>query len=356
MPSDKSTYGVNSALYDPSSGFQIQDSWAGDVYNLGAKKVRFVIKASNGSVNIAKYQQLCGYYKSRGIQVVAVLNHETLARTPGSSTDDPNAAYDQGDNTNPYIRNFRALAATLAQTQNLGNAVDVFEIWNEPNNTGDPTGLDPIDAEKYGSLLYNAYNWVKAYNSNIQVITGGLLYHNLLPGGWDGTYVTNLYNSTGVQYWQSTHGAGQWPWDQLSIHLYHSTDQLCSGCLVDQAIQNTRSYQLNRYGTYDPSSPNYGQYDPRGIWVTEFGVPVRDPNDSTLLNTQATNLGQWFDKLDAYSYILAKFWFKHERYAREVQPGVYDYYLLTDFNADGTITTAQHKPSWNTYRSRTGGP
>ncbi|MCL4535462.1 MAG: hypothetical protein M1370_09935 [Bacteroidetes bacterium] len=336
-------YGVDSVAYDPSSGFQITANWADDVKHLGAPVVRFKIdsRPTDDSIEavLPTYLSLASLYRQRGILPFAVLTGETLR----TGYDERNAPLD-GSNNNAYIEAFSHRAARIAQF--LKGVVDVFETWNEPNNW-DPV-CPNLSSNHFGSMLYYSAHYIKhdpTINPDAKIISGGLFYHENLPGdgvtpGWDYIYLNGgqsgqggvctevgVYNSAGATFWHSTYGG--YPWDYLGVHPYHSPKTVAG-----PALDATRNYQLSKD-------------DPGDIWVSEFGVRL-DNNQPQ----QATELAEWYNLVLGRAYVGAAVWHKHEMFPKDDFVNAFG---LTNYNSDGTIDPSQHFDSWRTCQGRTGG-
>ena len=96
-----------------------------------------------------------------------------------------------------------------------GLVVKYFELWNEPDAGGSPSGGGWGDyGERYGEMLKAIYPVVKAANPNAQVVIGGLAYDFFTdrPGG-DGIFVRGFIDNVLAT------GAGD-SIDYMNVHYY----------------------------------------------------------------------------------------------------------------------------------------
>lgn len=68
-----------------------------------------------------------------------------------------------------------ALATFITEMLNaVGGNIDAIEVWNEPNVSREWTGTLPFNGEGYMQLMNPAYDAIRAYSSDIIVVSAGL--------------------------------------------------------------------------------------------------------------------------------------------------------------------------------------
>jgi hypothetical protein len=164
---------------------------------------------------------------------------------------------------------FGQFAADMA-TRYWGK-ISAFEIWNEPN-IASFAGGNP-DVTKYVTMFRTAYNWIKAVDGRIPVITGGtamapdaLLDPSKGPASW------NYWNISPLTFINGLYAAkaqGLIAFDAIAMHPYPVwTD----GSLLSDFQNESWSarYQIEHVRTTMVNGGDAG----KKIWFTEYGAPT----------------------------------------------------------------------------------
>jgi Glycosyl hydrolase catalytic core len=147
---------------------------------LGARWVR--IEWKQGISASTQANQIAAL-RAGGVRVMVLFDYaSTPGGSPGSSAGTSAwQSYESG-----FIQSLSSLAGTL------GNGVDAWEIWNEPDLAAQP-GYDPyVPPAIFGQMLQDAQAATKAHSS-APVVVGGLASGN--PG-----YLTQAKNAVGAVY------------------------------------------------------------------------------------------------------------------------------------------------------------
>jgi polysaccharide biosynthesis protein PslG len=199
--------------------------------------------------------------------------------------------------------------------------VDLFEIWNEPNNfVAWQPAPDPI---AYTADLVAAYAAIKTVDPSAFIISGGLA-----PGP---TYESNI-SPVGFLKEMYAHGA-KGSFDALGFHPYSypalpDAYETWSGW--SQMVQTNPSLRSLMTSNGDAGKP---------IWITEFGAPSRGPG-GVGDTAQATAFRQAIAQADKTTWIGAFYIYSWQDLGTD-STNVEDWFgLLT---ADGSP-----KPAYNT--------
>ena len=196
----------------------------------------------------AKYDFIVDQLTQAGIGIMARV--DTIPRWARPQTDD----FTKWDKGPPQdFNNYANFVATLA-TRYKGR-VGHFQVWNEPNLTGE-WGGKPISPEQYGLLLKFTYERVKAVNPAALIVTAGLAQTDDNP-------TTN--NMSELTFIQGLYDAGAQPYfDILSVMGYgigHSPE--------DRRVGADR-YNFSRLLlVHDIMARNGDAAKP--VWVSEYG-------------------------------------------------------------------------------------
>lgn len=164
---------------------------AAELKTLGARWARIEWKQW---VSAATQKGQIAALRSGGVRVLLIFDYaSTSVVSPGSSA--------SAAQWNSYVTQYVQELGSLAQS--LGNGVDGWEIWNEPDLAAQP-GYDPyVPPATYGKLLKDAQAAVKAHSS-APVIVGGLASGNA-------GYLTQAKNAVGGLF---ADGVGIHPYGQ----------------------------------------------------------------------------------------------------------------------------------------------
>ena len=216
---------------------------------LGATWSRMVaywpdIEPSPGKFDWSNTDRLVNGAKARGFRVdIILLGAPTWAGGNGLPGTPPNAA---------AFGNFAAAAA-----RHLGNRVDAYEIWNEPNLVNMFT---PVDPARYASLLRAAYPRIKAIDPSSTVLSGGLASTTALNLG--------AYTTPPVEFLRQMYAAGARGFvDAVADHPYtfpFTADRDPNA----RWAQTAQMYDIMR------ANGDGG----KKIWITEFGAPTGTGN------------------------------------------------------------------------------
>lgn len=192
----------------------------------------------------------------------------------------------QGDDAPPdnpqELANFLNLLFT--QTK-IGEVVDAIEIWNEPNlkREWNSTAL-PFSGEGYMRLFAPAYQAIKAYRSDIVVVTAGLA-----PTGTgsfsvdDRTYLSQMYAA----------GLGQYTDVAVGVHPYawgNPPDIRCCNAIPDRGWDDDPHFFFLDNLDAPREIMNANGHSSIQMWVTEFGyatwrdlsIGLPDPQENNL--------------------------------------------------------------------------
>lgn len=185
--------------------------------------------------------------RSHGIDVIGVLNDAPSWTDATMSSASARAAYAQ----------FASAAAS-----HLGDRVDHWEIYNEPNMKG-------ITPANYTAMLKGAYSAIKAVDSGDVVITGGLAASPQTSNGIYGAvdYLKGIYANGGEGYF-----------DAVGYHPY-------SYPLMPSASESWNGWQIMEDGIRGTMVAN-GDSDLQ-VWMTEFGAPTAGGSTAVSQATQA---------------------------------------------------------------------
>ncbi len=279
------------SLAKPSADALEGVGWVRFVFNTGN------IEANNINAGFNVYDSYISELVAKGIKVMLVINHQTYWGN-GSSN------WNQGD-FSAYARDFADKAAQISG--HYGSKVAAYEIWNEPDGTGEafahlePGQLSQL-VEKAGAAIHNN-------NPNAQVLVGGFV-------GGDGD-VNRYYNGLSAAAKQEANG--------VSSHPYGKEPSAGSNTLQ---------------GYIDSISGSTGA----PMWLTEFA------NSGT---SYAAAGGGTNDKEGAARYVKDFYSDLAEKYEGKVQAAIlFSWNDTQDVRDDGTrfgITDASGQPKEPLY-------
>ncbi|SNT01541.1 hypothetical protein [Rhodococcoides kyotonense] len=247
------------------AGREVGASWVRVVVNWAA------IETAPGVFDWSNTDRVVNAARAQGYSVLAV-----LAGTP---------AWAQGGIPSFLPGAVPADAGTYgafagAAATHLGDRVDTYEVWNEPNI---PSFFAPVDASRYVGLLRAAYPSIHAGDPGATVISAGLAT-TIDTGGWTVAPVTFL---------QQMYAAGAAGFmDAVALHPYTfpftvENDPNGQWTQVDQA-----------YGTMTANGDGG-----KKIWITELGAPTGNGPMSVSEDAQAAIIGSSLAKASQLPYV-----------------------------------------------------
>ncbi|MBD0291255.1 MAG: cellulase family glycosylhydrolase [Thermoleophilia bacterium] len=275
---------------------------------IGARSIRFdvpwaMVERTRGTYDWTRADRAVAAARARGLDVELV-----LAYSPGWANGGREDKYPPLD---AYFPDYARFAAECARRY-VPQGVKAFEIWNEPNLGGHFWKPAP-EPERYGRLLAQAYNAVKAVAP--QAVVLGMA----LSGAPNDA--TNLTPNT---FAKRAYAAGA-KLDALSVHPYVNS--------TDIAFE-WEGWQFGGTGSwFGPGSSVRQTMIDRGdgqkkIWITETGdwVPSRAAN----------SLRAQFSRWSTYSFAGPVFWYTY-------RDASIDPLSLTD-------STWNPRPAWYAFR------
>ena len=214
---------------------------------LGASWVRVVVnwsavEATPGVFDWGNTDRVVNAARAQGYSVLAVLagtpawaQGPVPSILPGAVPVDPNS-----------YGTFAGAAAA-----HLGDRVDSYEVWNEPNI---PTFFTPVDAARYVGLLRAAYPAIHAADPGATVLSAGLAT-TIDVGGWTVapvTYLEQMYASGAAGFM-----------DAVAMHPYTFP-------FTVENDPNGQWAQVDRAYATMIANGDGG----KKIWITELGAPT----------------------------------------------------------------------------------
>src|SRR5260221_4985124 len=257
-PKDK-LWGINIDPYNPTA-----NPSAAKLAGLGW--VRFVFHASSKRQTpeqaFAYYDPIIKSFVQTGTKVLLVIIQDTFWG---------NGPWSNG-NWEAYYPGYADAIGKIAL--HYRGQVAAYEIWNEPDLSGQPTSIF-IPPQNYGPLLQAASRAVRQADPGAKVISAGLVGSD--PIG----YLSMARAALG----------GTLPIDAIGYHPYGQTPADCP----------VFSWQV---GTLGPSLQRLSSTFNLPVWITEYGVPRVDVNNSALWPTIANYMLKSFQMLhNAYFFI-----------------------------------------------------
>jgi len=147
----------------------------------------------------------------------------------------------------------------------VGPSVDAIEVWNEPNLKREWTGGQPFNGAAYMEMFRGAYDTIRAYSSDITIITAGLAPTGNTPNISvdDRLYLQQMYNAGLAQYQDVVLGIHPYGWG-------NPPDFVCCNNVPNQGWDDRPQFFFlnNIQDTRDIMTTN-GHNVP--MWATEFG-------------------------------------------------------------------------------------
>ena len=278
----------------------------------GCKRVRLdlhlvgAIKSWSDPTLVASYRAVIQSYKSLGVSVLGLLGPGILYQNGGGQTAwNANAQELGGSGTNDFITQY--VAAVTPVLTAVGDLVDEWEIWNEPNQYNTASGATRTGGmylypSLFAPLLKGAHDAIKAHRATDPVISGGLFQHTIggvvSPANAAITYLDALY----AALWALGYDTHSKPFDRIGLHPY--VDQL--GPLDEQHLQQYVNWVLQSIVTHE------GENRVTGLSMTELGWTTASVSQAV----QADNIARAFHVLSD-------------------QPEVKEAFLFTDVDKTG---------------------
>ncbi len=173
----------------------------------------------------------------------------------------------------------------------IGRVADAIEIWNEPNLRREwNTALLPFSGAGYMQLFTPAYNAIRAYRPDLQIITAGLAPTTTSDFSVDDrAYLRQMYDA----------GLGSYTDVSIGVHPYgwgNPPDARCCGAAGDPGWdENPHFFFLDNLDETRAIMSANGHGDVP-MWVTEFGwstwrdlgVPLPQPEANYLFMDYAS--------------------------------------------------------------------
>lgn len=214
--------------------------------------------------------------------IISVAKAPAWARPSGgadSPPDDPQALVD-------------FLNMLFTETK-IGEVVDAIEIWNEPNLRREwQTDALPFSGAGYMRLFEPAYNAIKAYRSDITVITAGLA-----PTGTsdftvdDRVYLQQMYDAGLGRFTDIAIGAHPYGWG-------NPPDARCCNPSPDRGWDDNPHFFFLENLDATREIMNRNGHGNVPIWVTEFGWASWDDMEVELPDPPENNLWMTYNTLD----------------------------------------------------------
>jgi hypothetical protein len=281
----------------------------------GATVVRFDISLFDhpqwDETTRGRYKEIVSHLTDAGIATIGLLGHG-IVPAPHNRQADWNArpAPHNPNGDNPFIVTYAQIAATLAAefTQ-----ITHWELWNEPNGTGEHATF--MDHDLYAALLRRTYQAIKAERPDSTIITGGLLGQN----NFDPHKQVTSANS-GAAYLQQVYQDlpaptpdAPTPFDAIGLHLYvdqgfpHAAPDLPAYfARVEQDLAANLGLICGTISTQEPHNAA------RPIFITEAAWPVDPavPDQAMAQEIQAHNLRTLYTLCQRTPQIADVCWFK----------------------------------------------
>ncbi|WP_375773077.1 hypothetical protein NR798_20025 [Archangium gephyra] len=296
------------APINDSGTILLTDAVATAMANSGAGFVRVNFRLgpypSDTAQFYSTYDTIVNRLRSKGLQVIGLLSNESWH---GEQWQWQENSWEVagGNGYNTYIDQFGYMAGRVAA--HFNGRIKHWEIWNEPNCystspwPGAYEGCSYIYPSNFAALLGHAYTQMKYYNRyDVQVISGGLLSHNLYGSNQDSagaTYLSDTYwTGVNVGSWSWIRAnAGSYPLDHIGHHLY--VDQ--GGYVNSSTLSQYLTWIRNAYAAYE------GSTTPKKIFETEIGWTT----DSVSEGVQASNITTTYNVMRGTSYVASAIWF-----------------------------------------------
>ncbi len=262
------------------------------VVDSGANWVRlnFIVGAWAGTGDpgfLAAYDEIVDAYVSNGVKVYGLIGAESVK-----------GGYDRNDPAS-FVEPLRQAAIDIAG--HFGDRVEVFEIFNEPNDWagGTSSQVTPYWFARFLEVVYEE----KFYRGwDVSLISGPLFSHDQDTGR---SYLEETYRN-GMDHWAWDwfhQNAGTYPLDGIGYHIY-----VQQGTTDAARIRDGIEFNLSELWAGVLAGENYRGLEPapsKRIWITEIGWPEAAVGESG----RAANVATAFDVLDDDPHVRMAIWF-----------------------------------------------
>lgn len=309
------------AGFSPGGGFLFANaaSQAADVRTMTAAGGRWIrldidwsaVETSRGTYNWARTDQAVNSARAGGMSVIGLVGYTPAwARPAGTTVRRPP--------TNPA--DMAAFASVMAKR--YASAIDVWEVWNEPNLA---SAWNPSpDPAAYVRLLKPVSAALRAADPGGTILTGGISADGDDGGAGHyptGPWVTALYS-----------GGAQSSFDGISVHPYAFPKMPSqTGPTGFASIPSLRSFMVSRGDSA------------KGVWITEFGSPTLPSPGVVTNDQQAAMLADAFRLVASWPWVRTFLVYNlRDGYPTSNREQHFGLRTVTD----------QPKPSWTTFTSR----
>jgi hypothetical protein len=207
------------------------------------------------------------------------------------------------------VNNYGKAFARLAQRYK--GRVLAYEIWNEPNftgnwlpygarpsvsNDGDGSFVDLAAAAKYAALVKATYSRLKAADPTAKVVAGSI-------SGGDVAYVQALYKA-GIKGYFDAFAIHPYTAAYPSNHLNHGKSFGPDECPVGAS-----KFWCFKVGVEGIRNAMLAAGDDKQIWFTEFGFDSNTSWNGSGLAGQATHLQQAVNLINNWSFVPVACWY-----------------------------------------------
>ncbi|WP_413561121.1 cellulase family glycosylhydrolase [Bdellovibrio sp. HCB209] len=264
--------------------------------------------------NFAAFDKYIDQVAAKKIKIIGIINSRPGWVSPGITT----AAEQQA-----YAKFAKAAAARYK------GKIDVWELYNEPNQKRYQVVKPAVWPDHYTALLKAAYPAIKSVNPNATVLVGGLSPVPTTQGGYISAveYLTRIYQLGGKNYF-----------DAVAFHPYTypdfpSTKTPWNGWqIMENGIRSTMV-------TYGDSA--------KKIWVTEIGAPTAGSGSAVTEAEQAEIMRQAVVIARKLDYLGPVLWYSYMDKGYDANSGVAD----TPENHFGVVmANGKQKASYNMYK------
>ena len=205
------------------------------------------------SSQLLNFQSHINLLKSNGYNVLV-----TIAKAPpwARNTTIEDGPPDNLDDLENFINTLLELS---------GSQIDAIEVWNEPNLRREwNTTTYAFTGSGYMRLFDRAYDTIRAYSSDITIVTSGLApTGNSAVSVQDRQYLRQMYNAGLNKYENIAIGTHPYGWG-------NSPNVICCDSSAGRDWDDQpQFFFLNTIATYHDIVSNY-RHDAK-LWLTEFG-------------------------------------------------------------------------------------
>ncbi|QPC81437.1 cellulase family glycosylhydrolase [Phototrophicus methaneseepsis] len=190
----------------------------------------------------------------------------SIAKAPGWARPDGVNFDEDGAPSDP--QNYANFISLLLQE--MGESIDAIEIWNEPNLAREWRGGLEFSGAGYMQLFGPAYDAIRAYSPNIEIITAGLAPTGIVPGETipDRDYLQQMYAA----------GLGNYSDINIGIHPFSWNNPPDVNCCTNSGAgfdDQPQFFFLDNVEDLHEIMQQNGHGD-LTMWATEFGWPTWD--------------------------------------------------------------------------------